>query len=261
MYRGFKLTLNNYNIPFVSAEDIKIYKGLMNEQKAETNKKLDSYFLDYNSETISGTELQGDWFNTIKADIFLSHSHRDEEMAIKFSAWIYKKLGLKVFIDSCVWGYGDVLLKKLNDRYSKSGENLYDYTKTLTAAAHVHMMLSTALTTMMNNTECLLFLNTPNSVPIQEIVEGENKTKSPWIYQEIVTSKYLKPINPRKLQKSINFSESTQKIENKAIDIAYNLDDNHLIDLTINDLETLCKVKTSLEPLGRHILDYLYNTI
>lgn len=42
------------------------------------------------------------------------------------------------------------------------------------------MMLNGALAKMINSTECLIFMNTPNSIKAQD-VENENKTASPWI--------------------------------------------------------------------------------
>jgi hypothetical protein len=43
-------------------------------------------------------------FLDIKPDIFLSHSHADEDDVIRLAILIEKELNLSVFIDSCVWG-------------------------------------------------------------------------------------------------------------------------------------------------------------
>lgn len=45
-------------------------------------------------------------------DVFISHSHADEDEAIRI-ALSMEKIGLKAFVDSCVWVHADELLKKL----------------------------------------------------------------------------------------------------------------------------------------------------
>ena len=41
-----------------------------------------------NDKTISAAKIEKDWFPHFDADIFLSHSHRDEELAIKFAGTV-----------------------------------------------------------------------------------------------------------------------------------------------------------------------------
>ena len=55
-------------------------------------------------------------------------------------------------------------------------------------AGHVHMMLSTALANMIDKTECIMFLNTPNSVSTRDT---KLKTYSPWIYNEIEITRII----------------------------------------------------------------------
>ena len=55
------------------------------------------------------------------------------------------------------------------------------------------MMLSTALTQMIDKTECLLFLNTPFSISTSEVV---NETESPCIYSELAVTKMLRDNAP-----------------------------------------------------------------
>ncbi len=42
----------------------------------------------------------------------LSHSHKDKKLAIEFAEWLKKEAGLTTFIDSCILGYSNELLKK-----------------------------------------------------------------------------------------------------------------------------------------------------
>lgn len=51
------------------------------------------------------------------------------------------------------------------------------------------MMLSTALNNMIDSTECLFFLNTPNSISLSNEITNEQKfTYSPWLYSELTTA-------------------------------------------------------------------------
>ena len=79
----------------------------------------------------------------------------------------------------------------------------------LHTTSHVHMMLSTALTEMMDNTECVIFFNTPNSINMAdelEKIEKKNKketTISPWIYHELSMTTMLRSKCPQRKKKVI----------------------------------------------------------
>src|SRR5690606_35011062 len=130
------------------------------------------------------------WFPQIDADIFISHSHSDEKMAILLAGWLKETLGVYVFIDSCIWGYSNDLLRQIDNKHclNPSGET-YSYEKRNNSTSHVHMMLSTALNMMIDKTECLFFLNTPNSISTKEVI---SQTESPWIYSEISMSELVR---------------------------------------------------------------------
>lgn len=92
-----------------------------------------------------------------------------------------EKFGLVAFIDSCVWGSADKLLKKVDERYCKQYYiNYFDYEKRNFSTSHIHMMLSIALAKIMKNCEAIFFLNTEESICTEDIIN--NKTYSPWIY-------------------------------------------------------------------------------
>lgn len=57
-----------------------------------------------NDEIIDGDAISQDWFPNINSNIFISHSHLDEEYVIAFAGWLKKNFNLNAFIDSCVWG-------------------------------------------------------------------------------------------------------------------------------------------------------------
>jgi len=227
MYAGFNL--RGLDDDFISS-----YKGAgetaFNIQKLQIQKELNRYILDDGS--LDGSALQDDWFPSVNADIFLSHSHGDRKLTMAFAAMLRDKFGLTSFIDSCVWGYADELLKKIDDKYCKNEANdMYDYNQRNFSTSHVHMMLSSALRKMMDKTECIIFVNTPNSISTRDAVE--EKTKSPWIYDEIVTSQVLRKKKP--LRPILKEARSFEKSQNR-LNIVYKAELDHLTPLSTEDL-------------------------
>lgn len=188
MYTGFNLKFERY---FTEPQE-KYYfdkgKELFKQYSNQVEQKLEELILDNGN--IDGGKMQSNWFPSVKADIFLSHSHKNEKDAIALSGYLYDKLGIRTFVDSCIWGYSADLLKKLDEEFCKMDNGYYDYNKRNFTTSNVHMMLSTALNKMMDKTECLFFLNTPDSISFKEGVRSA--TLSPWIYAEIEASKIIR---------------------------------------------------------------------
>ena len=178
-------------------------------------------------------------------------------MAIALAGWIQEGFGLKVFIDSCIWEYSDNLLKLIDNHYCLNPDGKsYNYEKRNQSTSHLHMMLSTALTMMIDKSECLFFLNTPNS--IQTADTFINKTKSPWIYNEIVISRLI-----RKKKLSEYRPETTKAFTNLGrIDesqvMNYETDLSHLQNLTKSDLVQWRKNWNSVSLYEKYPLNTLY---
>lgn len=153
---------------------------------------------------INGSDLKEHWFSISEKDIFISHSHKDLNKVKAFAGWIYETFGLEAFIDSCSWGYCDELLRKIDDKYCYNPKTkIYNYNLRNYTTSHVHMMLSTALTEMMDKTECVIFFNTPNSINMAdelEKVKDKEKTVSPWIYHELSMTTLLRETKPVRKQ-------------------------------------------------------------
>lgn len=228
MYRGYNLT----DVTFTkNALNYQRGKDLYENFKKAIQPSLKSYIID--NGILDAEEIQKDWFPEVNAHIFISHSHKDEDLAIALAGWLSNKFGLKAFIDSCVWGYANNLLKILDDEYCKhSYSDLYDYNKRNYSTSHVHMLLMTALNKMIDKTECVFFLNTENSV---SIVSGiKSCTLSPWIYGEIETTRIIEKHHPnRKEQKLFSLEKAKDSLPN----IAYPMDMSHLHNLTSRTLQ------------------------
>ncbi|WP_061810459.1 toll/interleukin-1 receptor domain-containing protein [Rossellomorea vietnamensis] len=254
MFSGFNL--QGLNDDFLSGY-IGAGESFFNQQKKYIQKELDSFILD--DESIDGAALQNDWFPEIEADIFLSHSHGDQELAMAFAAMLKEHFGLTAFIDSCVWGYADNLLRKIDDVYCRNEKgDMYDYGKRNFSTSHVHMMLSNALTKMMDKAECLIFINTPNSITTSDVVK--NKTKSPWIYNEIHTSYLLRKNTPER-HKHLEKSLYHGKLKFEKLDIVYDVKLDHLNPLSTHDLAVWRKRRGGMRGIfsAEHALDILYD--
>jgi len=231
MYRGFNLKLDDN---FAEAHYDR-GKSLFINSKAEVRKTIDS-FLDGEGILIA-EKMKADWFPQIKADIFISHSHSDERLAISLGAWLEITFGIKSFIDSCVWGYASDLLKLIDDKYCKNpGEQTYSYEKRNLSTSHVHMMLTTALSKMIDRSECIIFLNTPNSIRPNEVVKTE--TQSPWIYSEIAITSLVRRRERDEHRKRTKAAVILEYLEKYDLAVKYDLNLSHLTDIDTNSLET-----------------------
>lgn len=214
--------------------------------------------------SLSAAKLEKDWFPKFNADVFLSHSHDDEDLAIKLAGWLNENFQITTFIDSCIWGYCKDLMRILDDGYSKkrtdvNGITTYDYDDSSYAASHVHMLLNNALAKMIDETECLIFLNTPNSITPEESVK--KRTKSPWLYSELTISQiirhqelsvYRKNIQTKAVEKSYSLQESL-------LSILYTTSTEHLYKLSnLRSWYDWCKRDKTKKPSNWQSLDKLY---
>lgn len=230
MYRGFNLKLEEK----INQDYYERGMLLFKDHKSKIKKVLDGFFLDNGS--LSGTKIMENWFPHIGANIFLSHSHNDEKEAITL-AGLLSVFGLTTFIDSCIWGYSTDLLEQIDERYCLNidGQS-YNYTKRNYSTSHVNLMLSNALNRMIDNCECIFFLNTPNSISASEAI---TRTKSPWIFSEIGITQTIRKQTPDRLKRATKiFSDGgVLNEERKLLTIEYDLELAHLQTLNFSDLE------------------------
>ncbi|MFD1631105.1 hypothetical protein [Pseudopedobacter beijingensis] len=230
MYRGYNLNLN-WN-PKCDDDFFEAGQELFLQYEETVKKTLKSYAL--KEGTLDGSKMQSNWFPQVKADIFISHSHRDEKRAIALAGWLYKVFGIKSFIDSCIWGYSNELLRLIDNKYCfQESSRTYNYNSRNYSTSHVHMMLSVALTMMIDQTECIFFLNTPNSISASSIID---KTESPWIYSEIAMTQMIRKKKPRRHISGIEKLEKGGKLNESELRIQYNIDLSHLVEIDINTL-------------------------
>lgn len=270
MYKGFDLQLSrNDSMEFmgISSQDIKNYSdkidNLCLKTKLLQRVNSDIEITDKNG-IIDVTKLRNTWFPEYKDGVFISHSHKDEFLAKRVACWLKKEFDINAFIDSAVWGYANDLLKNIDDKYCvlatdpKSGQKTYNYDKRNYSTSQVNLILSSALHDMIDNCECIIFLNTENSISIANTVE--QKTNSPWIYDELQTTRLIRIKLPERLQKSETrksngvFNESFPQFRH---DVTKEL--TKLSKITGNDLVNWEHKWNSIENKGNRIpLDLLY---
>src|ERR1700742_144386 len=99
MYRGFNLQLLT---PFFSEADFIKGDNINNKSRRYIRETLASFISPTGA--VDGSKLQEYWFPSLKADVFISHSHADIKQAVALSGWL-SDMGVSSFIDSAVWGY------------------------------------------------------------------------------------------------------------------------------------------------------------
>lgn len=244
MYSKFDLKISSFLYNSELNKHLEVGKKIYNNHREQAKKNLKKFI--YDNGHIDGTSMKDNWFQMEDVDVFISHSHQDIIKVQAFAGWLYDEFGLKAFIDSCVWGYCDELLKQIDDTYCKKSDNkTYSYELRNYTTSHVHIMLSTALTEMINKTECIMFYNTPNSVSLVDDLCAIKKQKkkvtlSPWIYHELAMTSLVKICKPeRKIPILEDVIVHNVFAERNTINVEYNVDTylNDMVLLEENELK------------------------
>lgn len=232
MYKAYNLA----GLDFGDSKKFYVSRGknkVIQRHKDIFLEKIESF---KNQETgrLNATKLTSDWFPQIDADIFISHSHNDYEDIVALAGWLYENFGITSFIDECLWGFCENLLRLIDNEYCMAfSGDFYDYQKRNYSTSHVYMMLTASLFDMIDNTQCLFFYNTPNSIIPKDIFSSTEQTLSPWIFTEIGMTKLIRTRTPeehRQMQKAI--MESTERyFSREELKIEYDVDLSHLITL------------------------------
>ena len=271
MYIGFDLKIKLEDYIIESSDEIEKWKKIGQEYNAEIKENADDVLKKYvNGEIVYGSALSAELFEIIKSDIFVSHSHNDQELALILAGWLKDKFDLKVFVDEVIWGSADELLKAIDNQFCRKKDGTYDYSKRNLTTSHVHAMLTTAILNSIDNSETVIFMNTDNSVPKVEstIQENGQYTLSPWIYEEIIATTVL-----RKRDWLEHRETPIYEFAEKLPQISYKLPLEHLKEISINDLrlweENYNRAKMArkeiygglFEKNPDHPLNYLYSTV
>ncbi|CAI8757103.1 MULTISPECIES: toll/interleukin-1 receptor domain-containing protein [Pseudomonas] len=128
-------------------------------------------------------------------DVFLSHSHADQRHAVDLALALGEH-GLKVFVDSTVWGFfGDLVNKIIAQTRPSDGESKDDHIHRV--HADVHMMLAGALHRTIARAEMFVFVRSEKSVPL--VFNNKARTFSPWLYSELQFSFQVQHVIPKRI--------------------------------------------------------------
>lgn len=241
MFQGFNLTVSDesrFNSP-------RMYDKILKSRENNVRESLKNFY----DETglLNGEALKNEWFPEIKdSHVFISHSSKDKELALKLANWLYHTFGIESFIDSTVWGFADDLLRQIDNLYAYQRQTqTYNYQIRNYTTSHVHMMLSNALNSMIERSECLLFLNTENAINNISLnkTTREQYTFSPWIMAELQTSSFIKKEQSKDANRVSRMFESasfeSQRIINKAksFQMFHKANVEHLNEINCEDLK------------------------
>ncbi|HEX8327437.1 MAG TPA: hypothetical protein VF629_07840 [Hymenobacter sp.] len=206
---------------------------LFNKQRNQLRQNLDDLVLGNGS--LDGAGLQQQWFPQVEADVFISHSHADKETAIILAGLLHEEFDVKCFTDTTVWGYGDELLRRLDEKHCVTGPQKFSYEARNRSTSHVHLMLAGALSKMIDNTECVFFLNSPASVSAQQVMDT---TLSPWLYFELLATQLLRKKtpqeHPRRQILTKSFSDD-ERIITESFEMSHPIELGHLTSLLFNN--------------------------
>lgn len=254
MYKCYRLPYNQDLKNLINEYEEK-GKNLMESKKESIKNDLKSYVKDEG--VIDFTSIQRDWFPTVEADIFISHSHKDIDVINALAGWLNEKFNVEVFVDSYIWEYCDELLREIDEAYCKkpSGE-LFDYYKRNFSTTHVHLTLVNALNKMIDKTECVIFVDTDNSLSLRSDIEIG--TSSAWIYSELLATRMLRVKVPQRIKANIEKREIEKYAMNEMFTGLYRTNGDHLILLSASDLENIGNMSLSND---KEYLDTLYSTV
>lgn len=246
MYRGYKISIDGslfieqektgmYFPQMVDVDKSEYYEDLGRSIFADVVNQANDSLLEYISEDgfLEGDAIQDAWFPKLKGkfDVFISHSHNDEDLAFAFAGWLNKKFKLRCFLDKYVWNSADGLIRKLDDLCRRPEKKGYDYKDRNMTTSQVHAMLTAAIMQEIDDCDALFLLNTPEAVNV--IDEVHEYTLSPWIFLEIGFSKLVeKKWNNKTRQKLATYSVTAE-----ATEMLMELDTSHLTDLNDDELQ------------------------
>lgn len=255
MYRGFDLTIapGAFKAHVSRGREVREATAHLAEASIESCKN--------NSGDLVASKLMSTWFPQVNAHVFISHSHRDNEDVLGLAGWLKDKFGLDAFVDSSAWGYADTLLKKIDKEYCyKEDTKTYDYGRRNLSTAHVHMMLTSALMRLIDSTECVFFLNTPNSTTTDKHL-SEQTTESPWLYSELLITSLIRSRSRKSHRKGKVIAKALREDSAalESMNIEYEADTSHLLPLSMTDLTAWAVVNPEAARNSAASLDTLYD--
>jgi len=216
---------------------------------------------------IEHKDILKDWFPETECHIFMSHSHKDEKMAITIANALYKRYGVKTFIDSQFWGFVDDAIYEINNMYSRddSVAGCMEYNRSMRVASNFYLILVNALTDAIYKSDSCWFINTKNSLNA-----SVNSTYSPWLYTEInytaVVKRTAHPLRPMPIYKSKDVAmDSINESRARYVSVKFDANTKHMTKVEFGQLINLLQGRDNngnLKEFDRKLpfknLDFIY---
>jgi hypothetical protein len=256
--------LNSFKLELATANPFSTYEAdgrkILEKTWPTSSRSLDDFIT---KGVLDGDAIKEKWFRKTNAHVFISHAHADENKALGLAGFLWEELGLLPFVDSLIWGDNRKLQRRIDEKYcwQDDSKKVFDYDKRNYSTSHVHMMLATSLSAAMDSCECLIFLDTPKSISIEDADApdlGKVATESPWIYHELMTSSVLQRKPDGRRRRIRMAAESHEVVASDSADqplrVGYRVPKKHLLPLSTAKL---------LECAGKGVqeffaLDWLY---
>jgi hypothetical protein len=252
MYAGFKLSAEEARPFLLSAKDNDPAVRHANQEAVKAVRdQLESFLLDDGA--LDAEKMQEAWFPQFRRHVFISHSRSDKDLAYKLASWLRQRFAITSFIDSSAWGFVDDLLKQLDNDYClQKDKTTYSYQKRNISTAHVHTLLTIALAKMIDDCECVFFINSENSIKTKDMLTDGGKTESPWIFSELSLSRLVRR-RPRVEHRFQRAFESAAEDHKEPLTLRYPAPQEHLVPLDFVKLRGL-----EATNMAENALDALY---
>lgn len=253
MYKGFRLK--------VSAEDELEINKLGSAAYKPPAIKVSEEDINFALRSASANLIMDKCFKACEANIFLSHSHNDKDLARRVAS-IFRQRGLSVFVDSDGWEYADKLLKTIDDRHciSEGNKDLYDYSKRNKSTSLVHIMLANALMRMIDKTECFLFLQTRRSSIAN--TDHSIETLSPWLFHELNIANNIEIEEPARMKDFSKVAlDSAPDVVCESLNLRFETETDRLKEISYAKLHELFMHKDYELVRRLDFLDLLYDRL
>ncbi len=128
----------------------------------------------------------------LQADVFLSHGAVDRQQVLQLAVML-ERLGVSVFVDSCLWRTADALQREmdevLSERRRLAGVHLLHPGKA-SPSAGVCMALNATLQRLIDGCELFLHLEGEPTHGLTCVDDGRH-AGAPWVFSELMFARHL----------------------------------------------------------------------
>lgn len=141
-----------------------------------------------NSEVLDVYTIKSLVFPQSQFDFFVSHYHKNCEIAKKFSDKLYRNLNFSSFIDSQYWGKVTNLYQSYEKTFLSEFHNV-DVKEQMEFWTNISMILVSSLMEMINSTDYFIFIDEQDNF---DKIGKSIDVFSPWVHLELMCSNLFK---------------------------------------------------------------------